>query len=188
MILRGIYDAMLQALYIMNDINLRVDRATLYLEFYWVEKMESIRMYDENSTYLAGRLSNSPMRPDAEADIVKRYRAVGQKFKTVKGKLRRHWYAGDLRDLAKDVHLESEYEILQKHLSAVVHASSFALQEIPQYSGYMLLAFAWQLSFRVLSQYSCYVGIELSEIQRELIRISTHNAFDNPRDLSAIKK
>lgn len=49
------------------------------------------------------------------------------KLENSKGKLRDHWYEGNLRDLAKGVGFEDEYVLLQKHLSGVVRSSAYAL-------------------------------------------------------------
>lgn len=185
MVLRGIYDAMVQTLFILNDPAQRDERSKLYLDFYWMEKQQYILLFDKNPTYLSGRVSNSRKRSSVEAAIKKRIREIEPKFKTTKGKPQRHWYRGDLRDLAREVHLEAEYEIIQKQLSGVVHASAYALQEEPLYSGFLLADFAWRFSFRVLGKFSEYAEIELTETQLQLVRMSADNVFDDPTTRSS---
>lgn len=62
MILRGIYDAMLQALFILIDASRREDRARQYLDYRWVEKQNAIHLFDRSPTYVGRRVSESPRR------------------------------------------------------------------------------------------------------------------------------
>ncbi|NQU21375.1 MAG: hypothetical protein HQ567_08840 [Candidatus Nealsonbacteria bacterium] len=180
MILRGIYDAMLQALFILHDPAKRDERAQDYLDFYWVEKEKTIGLFDGNRTYLSRRISQSARRPSAEPAIKQEIQRVRPRFENSNGRLRNHWYKGSLRELAGAVGFEAEYEILQQQLSGAVHASAYTLQDGSYYRGFLLLDFAWRLSFRVLGSAAEYVGIELDEAERELVGLSRTNVFDLP--------
>ena len=177
MILRGIYDAMLQALYILSDPLQREARADDYLDFRWVERKSTIPLFDSSPTCLAQQISKSPRRAGTEPTIDTRYASVCPKFKNAKGQLRDHWYEGRLRDLAKAVNLESEYEILQKQLSGTVHSSADALQDQPAYPEYVLLSLAWTFSFRVLGKFAEYAQVTLDRYEGELVRLSESNIF-----------
>jgi hypothetical protein len=183
MIVRGIYDAMLQALYILDDVATLDERAELYLDWYWIEKKYEIERYDNNPTFLAQRMSKSPRRPTAEPCFEKKYREAFPKYATKKrDKTRQHWYSGSLRDLAKAIRpsLESEYELLQAYLSGPTHSSVYALTEPPVFDKDLLADFAWRFSYRVLGKFAHYKGITLTEDEQGMIALATENIFNLP--------
>src|SRR4051812_10845826 len=160
MILRGIYEAMLQALYILQKQSQRIERATLYLDFYWVEHKQFVRLIDTNPTYLANKLSQSSKRAMVEPAIEQKFESVRGKFENDKGKLRNHWYPASLREIASAIGRESEYEFLQKQLSGAVHSSAFSLKNGVPYERFLLIELAWRFSFRVLGRFAEYAQIE----------------------------
>ena len=180
LILRGIYDAMLQALFILSDPTKCEERAQLYMDYYWVERHGAITLFDKNPTALAGRIKASPKRIQAEPAIEKEFQQVKAKFLTDDGKLRRHWYRGSLRDLAKDVGLEPEYELLQKQLSGAVHSSPLFLKDGPVYTDFLLLDLSWRFSFRVLGKFAEYKGVTLDPTEEQMVQESFGNIFDCP--------
>jgi hypothetical protein len=181
-ILRAIYDAMLQALYILADPAHCETRAARYLDFRWVEHHNFIDRFDKSPTYLGRRISQSPLRAGAQPGIEQEFQRVRGAFENAKGGLRGSWYEGTLRDLARAVARESEYDILQKHLSGAVHSSAFGLQGASLYQGALLMVIAWRFSFRVLGKLADYAQIELDEHERELIRRSESNVFGDPNN------
>jgi hypothetical protein len=182
MIVRGIYDAMLQALSILvEDDATREERARLYLDWYWIEKKDEIERYDKNSTFLAQRMSKSPRRPGAEPFFEQEYQRAFRKYVTKKGdKTRQHWYCGTLRELAKAItpSLESEYDLLQAYLSGPTHSSVYALSEPPVFDKELLADFAWRFSYRVLGRFARYKGITLTEEEQAMIALANENIFD----------
>jgi hypothetical protein len=186
MILRGIYDAMLQALFILSNPQFQEARASQYLDYSCVEKHKAIDLFDKSQTHLGHRISKSTRRANAEPEIEQEFQKVRQQFESKDGKVRKQWHEGTLRDLAKDVGLESEYEILQKQLSGIVHSSAWAFQNFAAiYNPDLLQTFAWKFSFRVLGKYTCYAGVTLDEIESGLVRRSEFNIFSD-QNLSPI--
>jgi len=177
-LLRTAYDAMLQGLYIMKEPQDREERAGLFLDFIYVEKVEWFKLYDGNPTDLAKFVSQSPKRRDAEPEIRKRFDEVKDQFMTKKGKLQENWYPGKPYDLAKETGYESEYKLMQKILSGVVHSTPRTLQEGPWMSEYMLLSWYWQFTFRILGAYADFKGIELNEDEKESIADAQENALN----------
>jgi hypothetical protein len=105
---------------------------------------------------------------------------VRVKFENAKGNLRNHWFPEkNLREIARAVGRESEYEILQKQLSGAVHSSAFTLKNGSPYKGFLLSDLAWRFSFRVLGKFAEYVQIELDE-ELPLIRSAEDNVFEIP--------
>lgn len=179
MILRGIYDTMLQSLYILADPSRRESRARLYLDFYWVERHTEIELFDQNPTVLARKLKTSAKRAQAEPEIDTEFQRVRSTFLNSRGKLRRAWYAGSLRELAKEVGFESEYEILQRQLSGAVHSSPLALKDGPRYPARFVLRLAWHFSYRVLGRFADFKGVSLDEHERQVVDISFKNVYDH---------
>ncbi len=179
MILRGIYDAMLQALYILHDPACREERAKLYLDFRWVEKIKFIRLFDGNTTSLARRISNSSLRASAEPALEQEFQRVKGQFEDAKGRLRNHWYPeNNLRCLAIETGFESEYEILQQQLSGYVHSSSYALIERPPFQGFLAVDLTLRFGFRVLGKFAEYAGVSLDAVEMKLVSLAQQNVFD----------
>lgn len=179
MVLRGIYDASLQSLYILNDAAFQEERANLYLDFYWVEKMKFIRRFDRSQTQLGRHVSQSTLRANAEPEIQREFQRVQAKFLDSKGKLRNHWYPNNLQFLAEKTGFESECEIFQQFLSGAVHASSFAMQHPPfQGKPELMLEFAWKFSFRVLGKYAEYAQVTLDVIETEIVKSASKPLVD----------
>jgi hypothetical protein len=177
-ILRRIYDAMLQALFILSDPTECEGRAQLYLDYYWVERYVAISLFDKNPTAIANVVKTSPKRKVAEPAIECEFQRVKSKFLTKKGEPRRCWYQGNLRDIAKQVGLESEYELLQKQLSGAVHSSPLFLKDGSIYTGFLLADLSWRFSFRVLGRFAEYKGVALDEIEQDMVKDSSKNIFD----------
>jgi hypothetical protein len=180
MILRGMYDTMLQALYILSDSAQQESRAKQYIDYYWAEKQKMIGVFDQSPTYAGQRVSISPRRKNIEPKIQREFQRVRPTFETSKGKLRNRWHEGNLAKLAEDVGYLSEYNILQRKLSAAVHSSSFALRE-PNffYENVPMMLFAWIFIFRVLGKFAIYKGITLEKHESDLIALSVKNIFDD---------
>ncbi|MGW8256873.1 MAG: DUF5677 domain-containing protein [Thermoguttaceae bacterium] len=178
MILRGMYDTMLQALYILSDPAQQKSRATQYLDYYWIEKHKMLAVCDQSPTYAGQLVSQSKMRASAEPEIEREFQRVRQTYENKNGKLQNNWYKGDLRSLSKSVGLESEYEILQKQLSGAVHSSPFALREPKFFSEkFPMMLFAWRFIFRVSGKFARYTGITPEDIESKLIALSEKNIF-----------
>jgi hypothetical protein len=152
LILRAIYDASLQSLYILNKPRLRKQRARQYLDFAWIEKDWMRKWGDKYSNPLAKKFRESPMRSVGEPALDKNLRRIRRQYLTKEGKeWRQTWYKGSLRDLAKELCLEEEYDLLQKQLSGAVHSSPHTLIHGPVISGTHYITWAWQFAFRVLA-------------------------------------
>jgi hypothetical protein len=181
-VLRAMYDAQIQALYILADPAEADERAQLFLDFRWIEQRRMQKVIEGNSTRLARALMQSPKRLAGEAEREANYQKLRPKYLTRDGKKDRdHWYAGSLRDLARAVGSESEYEILQTDLSGAVHASPTALLAGASFSetGHLLFI-GWKLWFRVLGRIAAHHGVPLSKEQEEHVRDAMSNLYDFP--------
>ena len=159
-ILRCIYDATLQALYILQKPH---ERANDFFDYEWVEKTKGIDWIDSSDTNIASKVRNSPLRPEGEKLCKKEFAHVENNFKGKKGKLRDRWYAGSLRDLAKDLGFESEYEYIHKQLNGAIHSSPLSLKSGPLVEGTHLLTWAIHFNWRVLHKITQYYKISLED-------------------------
>lgn len=183
MVLRGVYDAHLQALYILAKPEESDARATLYLDFRWVERQRMKEMLEKNPTLFARTLLQSPKRAAAEPAIDAEFQRVRPSFLGPKGELHTNWYRGDLSALsrAEGVGLESEYRVLQRQLSSAVHSSAWSLlAPRPWVTGEQILLMAWRLVYRVLGRIAAHHGVPLQPEHEELVRDSFRNIFEPP--------
>jgi len=177
MILNGIYDATLQSLYIFRHPSKQLERAELYIDYYWIEKCRQINLIDRNPAWMAKKLKDSPLRSSAEPDIKSQLQRVENRYRTSNGGLRRQWYPGTLETLAHDVGLTSEYEMLQRHLSGFVHSSYLAISDGPWFKDFFLMHCAWQFSFRVLGRFAEYKEVPLTDDEREVVNLAFANVL-----------
>ena len=177
-ILRTTYDVMLQGLYIIVDPSKREKRSQLYLDFMDVERMRRIELIHDSPTRLANRLRESSKAATGEPAIKKRFEEVKGKFTGGNGGVRRDWYPGTLRDLARASGLEAEYEVIQKWLSGVVHSSPLTLKEGPLVDGLLVLNWHWRFAFRILGAYAKYKEIDLHQTEKDLIALARKNVLD----------
>jgi hypothetical protein len=163
-ILRGLYDAALQAQYILAKPDLASRRAELYLDFFWVERFTRSQRVYRNTSTIAEYVKNSPNRAGAEPINTQQYLKVRDRYLTRKKKdVRQDWYPGSLRDLAEDAGYEVEYDLVQSELSSSVHSTPLALQYGSAISPENLLSWGWLLSMRVVCHFALYKGVELTD-------------------------
>jgi len=152
-ILRAIYDASLQSLYILNKPELREQRARQYLDFAWIEKDRVRKWADRYSNPLAKKVRKSPMRTVGEPVLDKNLKRIRSQYSRSAGKeWRQTWYKGSLRNLAVELGLEEEYDLLQKQLSGAVHSSPYTLVNGPAIKGTDHITWAWQIAFRAIAR------------------------------------
>lgn len=180
-ILRAMYDAQLQVLYILADPADADERAQLFLDFRWIEQRRMQELLEGNPTQLAQTLLKSPRRAEGEAAREENFQRLRPNYLTRKGKLRADWYPGTLRELAKTVGLESEYEILQRTLSGAVHSTPTALLAGLTFSDpEHLLLIGWRITFRVLGRIAQHHGAPLEPEHEEVVRDAMRNLYDRP--------
>jgi hypothetical protein len=75
-ILRTIYDAMLQSLYIFHDDKQQDHLARRFLDFRIIEQVKGIRLSDKGNTDMCRQLARSSKRAAAEPAIMEEFRRV----------------------------------------------------------------------------------------------------------------
>lgn len=167
-ILRTMYDASMQGLYILADPAEAESRAHLYLEYEIVERHKFIEFAKQGNAPGLKQIANSPLRSQAEPLLRKELDRVRSKYPRSDGKgLRNKWYAGKLEDLAKVVGFTEECQFFQKTLSGAVHSSPF-------WSGVglderLLIPMAYELTIRVVGKAALFFSVPISDDDRDLI-------------------
>ena len=181
-ILRTTYDAMLQALYILADPQERQTRARRFLDFGVVERVKLIHVCDEKRTKASQRIAASSRRAVVDPSIQAEFQRVCTKYgyntEDVPKHLPLNWYSDGLRKIAKDVGYETEYELLRKLLSSVVHSSVFGITGISGFGKQSVMQLYWLFAFRVLDKVVEYVGTEVTGTEKRLLEMSRRNIFD----------
>ncbi|MDZ4779613.1 MAG: DUF5677 domain-containing protein [Planctomycetia bacterium] len=182
LILRGVYDAMIQALYILGDRTKADDRGQLYIDHYLIEKVEMLERYVSSPTFLGNKMANSPKRAAAEPQIRAEFNKVCGKFVvTKKGKFagyRTNWYRGTLRDLSQEIGLETEYELIHKMLSGAVHSSAYAIQEGCGILDEHVADIAVKFHLRILSKLCNLLGVPLDKFESDICGLADRNMFE----------
>lgn len=169
-ILRTIYDAHLQALYILKEPE---TRGKQYVDYLWVELHQMVCVMEDNSKRL-GKLTRSNLQVSGMDTVVQaefdRVKANYPKSKGGSG-LRRQWYEGTLAELAESVGYEAEYRIVSRMLNGPVHSSPYGLGAEPRLSGSDVTVLAWHFLHRVMGRIAEYAGVPVEEwIRAEVLR------------------
>jgi hypothetical protein len=183
-ILRTIYDAHLQLLYILKSPRAR---AELYVDFYWVEfaKQNALINCVNHEAFKAMRVNTNiaKMRREAERELAA-VRAnypdnSNHRFRGREKATRQTWYEGSLRTLAKAVGYESEYQIVMASLHPIVHSSSFGVKGPHTIGPNVLCHTAWCLLFRCLGKTAEHLAVEIPErVRRDILGTAYGHLFD----------
>jgi hypothetical protein len=155
-ILRTIYDAHLQILYILQDPE---SRAKLYADFFNVEWHKFREMIDRRPEGLLKLVAQSPNRAKTEPANDANFRRVEAAYRRPDGSYRQNWYVGTPRDVARKVGYEGEFLVLSRLLNPIVHSSAFGLFSPTQMNGDGMVSLAWDLLFRCIGKTLEYEGI-----------------------------
>ncbi len=178
-IIRIVYEASLQILYILNDESSGEEIARRYLDFAIIERVKMIRLFDKRATDFSSRLSQSSKRAEVENVIYQEFRRVCKKYNYDSRKPPQYWHQGTTRNLAIEVGVEGEFELLQKQLSSIIHCSFTGIREMPRYDGNHLLMLYWKFAFRALGKIAEHVDVQLTNEQEKVILDSYNSIFDD---------
>lgn len=155
-ILRTVYDAHLQVLYILSDPE---PLAKLYADFFNVEWHKFREMIDRRPEGLFKLVAQSPNRAKTEPANDANFRRVEGAYRRPNGSYRQNWYRGTPRDMARRVGYEGEFLVLSRLLNPIVHSSAFGLFSPTQMNGDGMVSLAWDLLFRCMGRTLEYEGI-----------------------------
>ena len=141
---RALFEVAIQFEYMFQD---PINRGKRYLEF------ENISRYREQKSWLSAKggkiatmLQDSPLRAGGEQQVNEEYEKVAQMFRKKKGKgTLQSWHGLQVRQLAKSVGREDEYELWYASFSGWIHADPFHIKDEPllKNSDWLLFSFSY---------------------------------------------
>ena len=120
-LVRCMYDALLQAMYIAVEPAKSEERASDYLAFGAVERHQFMERILKGTSALSRQLAGSTKRASSEQAIRVEYGRIKDRFADHHGRVRHHWYPGNLRELAKTVGKDEEYSWYVAYSNSSVH-------------------------------------------------------------------
>lgn len=162
--LRMLFDAMWQAEYLMHDPSQCEARGSLFLEWKWVERYQSIERIATCDLAIARHLRTSPKRRAAEPEIRRRFETVKHRYLTPKGRIRPHWYEPPtLAALTREIGRQNEHQWFQPLLSGAVHSAVWTLDDRPMLTEATTIYMAIDATFRILGLITDHLGLSLSD-------------------------
>jgi len=181
-LLRAMFDAYLQAAFVVQDRERREERAQLYLDFEHVEKHELLERILQHDTFVSSKLAMSLHREEGEARLKTQYSRVSDRYLTRKGnRTRRQWYRGTLRDLAIAVGVESEFELFVFAFHPYVHSSAYGVKTGPPIEPQHVLTLASVIAGRVAILSLTQIGERLDDPHQSLLEALADGPLDAPR-------
>jgi hypothetical protein len=163
-IMRTIYDAHLQALYILKD---PARRAKQYEDFYWIDWHRFVGAVTNTPGKMFQSLAASKKRAENEPQMLERYRLVEAAYRRGQGH-RRDWYEGSLEDMAKEVGYEGECRVLSRLVNPAIHSSAYGLRGPGGMNAITMLAAAWHFFHRCLGRVVEHEGL-IDNIPKDVV-------------------
>lgn len=149
-LLRVMYDAYIQAKYIVVDPAQKAERASLYIEYEHVERYLTESKIEKHDNILSKALKNSPNREAAKKRNKQQYDRVEHLFRSTSGRVRNQWYAAQFSQLAEAVGLEHEYDTFIKNYHGCMHSSVYAIKNGPHSDEKLVYIISNTLAARML--------------------------------------
>ena len=178
-LLRAMFDAYIQAEYIVHDPSKADERARDYLDFEHVERFKSATSVMKHDTPLSNHLKASPKRAEGEKRLQQEYDRVKERYFVEKRRsdgtvkygpgTRNTWYAQNLSDLARTLGREDEYDSLLKNFHGCVHSSPMAVRRGPMVSARHVLDWASTIAARVAKLSVEHHKFELDDLYSRIL-------------------
>ncbi|WP_286764269.1 DUF5677 domain-containing protein [Rhodopirellula sp. UBA1907] len=180
-LLRAMFDAYLQAEYIVHEPNLADQLASDYLEFEHVERFKSMTAVMKHENSLSEHLKASPKRTAGEARINTEYDRVKSRYfirkKRADGTIkvgpatRNTWHENNLAEIARLLGKEDEYDTLLRNFHGCVHSSPFAVRSGPMLAGEHVVDWASTIAARVAKLNVDHHNLRISEIYTSILSV-----------------
>lgn len=178
-LLRAMFDAYLQAEYIVHAPDAQGERAKAYLDFEIVERYKTATKLIAHDSPLSDKLKSSPATATGEKALATEYDRVKDKYFVEKRqpdgtilrgpKTRNKWYTGDLSAIARSIGKEVEYDFFVATFHGCVHSSAFAVHKGLPMSPQYVLHWASTFAARVARINVRYNQIVLDDFRRQLL-------------------
>jgi hypothetical protein len=174
-LLRVMYDAWLQ-LEFMAWPELSATRSARVGMYWQFSLVDNFAYYENLDRQRSAMGEGSRLRANAE-DIERERRLVEEyrgKFENKKGKLRKYWYPGTLRDVARAVGRDTEYVSFVSLLSAATHASPAAHWKRGLWTTEFSAFFALMLQARAVVSTARLFEIPVPDRYAEILRVASN--------------
>ena len=178
-LVRVMFDAYLQAEYIVSDKTKALVRAQDYLDFEHVERYKQAQKVISGNSPFAKKLTASPERPGAEIRLQQafdrvspRYAAAGGQKKGAqhaKVRVRTNWFPGTLADVAQSVGQSEEYAIVLSVFQGCVHSTALSVSQGPPISRRTILTWASKIAAQVAWLNVEHNHIQLNDFQSKMM-------------------
>lgn len=180
-ILRVVYDAMIQGLFILDsDSDYRARR---FLDFDAIEHQRGVQVIDAGETDMARRLAASPKRAAIEPALKAEFDRVCTLYAIDPlKKLPREWYkkSEPLSLQAEIIGYKSEYSFLYPQLCGATHSSYFAVRKQRRFpfQPHLLVHYGQLFAYRLLAKLAEYVGVTFTAVEAGMVEIARRNVCD----------
>jgi hypothetical protein len=174
-ILRCIFDAYLQAAYIVHDPDKAAHLARLYIDYQHVERYRAEGRTVKHDNALSRSLAKSAHRVEGRKRIQEQYDRVkgdyelSAKQPSDKPRMQDKWYRDDLGGLARKAGHLAEYETIFTQLNSCTHSGYLACSGGPMMSGEIIAVWASSIAARLVLLNTKQNQIELCADDRELV-------------------
>lgn len=180
-LLRAMFDAYLQAEYIVHDPNVANQLASDYLEYEHVERFKSVTAIMKHDNSLSAHLKASPKRTVGEKNVRSEYDRVKSRYfverKRADGTVkvgpatRNTWHENNLAAIAQMLGKEDEYDSLLRNFHGCVHSSPFAVGNGPMFAGEHVVDWASTIAARVAKLNVDHHSLVISEIHSAILSV-----------------
>lgn len=185
---RCMHDAMIQLKYMLAGDQTRnlspVELGGLYCNFEHIERFNAINGLQKLGGPLARHISSSPLASTGNAAAEDRYKQVCPVYSEGRSKrIRRTWYPGTLRELAKQTGLEDEHFFFTSLSNSSIHSGPLATSAgSPIFSGpqslIVLVSIASRSAKLVVDHFglalSVSVAEQLEQLQSDITGVRPH--------------
>ena len=175
-VVRCMYDAYIQALYVIHDPNDCDRRGELYLEYEHVERYRQMQKLIGQDNELSEYLHNSPLREIGEVRIQQEYdRVKGNYSSGRRDGVRNHWYPQHLRAIAEEVGRQDEFDWFVAGFHGSVHSGPLTVFHGPALPGAGVLYIAISIAARTAMLLAKHEDLDLDQDALGLLQ-----GFDTP--------
>ncbi|HNO79054.1 MAG TPA: DUF5677 domain-containing protein [Phycisphaerae bacterium] len=172
-LIRCMYDALLQALYIAHDSERRDALGEDYLDYAYIREYKDMQLIINGSDSLSKRLANSPLRIAREPEIRANYAKHKSRYLAGEKGVRDKWYeARNLWEIASLVGKSSEYGWYCTLSNGSIHADSRVVQHGPRlYFSGELYPIAANVACQAIKLLTKELDIQLSKENADLLNL-----------------
>lgn len=179
-LLRAMYDAYLQAEYLVSDSAKSSERARDYFDFEHIERYKAMKRTLSANNWMAKRLQRSPKRSKGQPTNKQHYDRVKCRFQSNPGKdaTRNQWYPGTLPAIAEEAGKLDEYKTFLATFNGCVHSSASAVKSGPPICAEHVLIMASTIAAKVARLSVVHNTLTLNTDDQRLLEVLCNSPDD----------